>query len=167
MSRISPNLSGWASTLALLTILSSTGCLITSPRRPADLSKLTDEAQTSAKCTVVLQPARGKPDVVEMPLTEGASVQSALEFTKAARRFRRMDIHVLRLPPSQGGAPAEIQKMNVKYDRSQRMVDVLHDYTLHPSDRVVIKEDPSTIIDDMVQGIAGKMGIPILGQFLN
>ncbi len=117
-------------------------------------------------CTVVLQPGRGEQDVVQVPLTGGATVQTALDQSKATRKFRRMEIYVLRKPPSRGNRPSQVQKMNVEFNRKRRRVDAEYDYALYPNDRVVVQEDMTTIIDDTVEAVAGRMGIPIVTQLM-
>jgi hypothetical protein len=118
------------------------------------------------ECTIVVQPARGKPRVVQMPLTEGATVQTALDHSKASKRFRRMNIEVLRKPHAQASSPVPVQKMQVEYDRRRREVEIEYDYALYPNDRVIVEEDTTTVFDDMVEKVAGKLGVPMVRNIL-
>jgi hypothetical protein len=155
----------------LLTGLLAAGCA-TLDRKPvlntSDLANPPAKEQMGAgpaqtpHCTIVLQPGRGKPNVVQMPLTQGATVQTALDHAKACKRFRRMDIYVLRSPPSPGDPSARVQKMNVELNRRYRKVEIDSDYALHPNDQVFVEEDTSTVFDDMVRSVAGRLGAPIV-----
>jgi hypothetical protein len=125
----------------------------------------TQTLQTS-ECSVVIQPARGKPQVMQVPITEGDTVQTALDHTKVTRRFRRMNIHVLRSPRGQAASPAQVQKMQVEFDRKHREVKVEYDYALYPNDRIVVEEDTSTALNDMVEKLAGGLGMPVLSNMV-
>jgi hypothetical protein len=171
MSRISPKSTIWSLNALFLTALLTTGCTTVGGQSSLGLVDASQAGLDTAErptptCTVVLQPNRGTPKVVEMPLDEGATVQTALEHTKATRKFRRMDIHVLRPAQARANAPAEPQKMNVEFDRIRREVEIDHDYALFPNDRVVIEEDPSTMIDDMFHSVAGRLGVPMVNQLV-
>ncbi len=159
----------WPLAATLLIAMMTTGCTTVGEKATLSLSdpgraQLELTERQAPTCTVVLKPGLGKPVVMEMPVTEGATVQTALEHSKATRKFRRMDIHVLRPPQVRGNSPAEAQKMTAKFDRRHREVEIDHDYALYPNDRVVIEEDQSTMVDDMFQSIAGRMGLPMLRQ---
>jgi hypothetical protein len=101
-----------------------------------------------------------------MPLSEGATVQTALDFSKATRKFRRMDIYVLRTPPSAGNVPAQAQKMQVEFNRKRHRVDPEYDYALYPNDRIVVQEDPTTFFDEAIEAVAGRLGVPMISQLI-
>jgi hypothetical protein len=165
----------WTSThlpwfLVVFAAFFTTGCATVSQKSDLDLSDVASRPvteQTSAQlartpeCTIVIQPARGKPQVVQMPLSEGATVQTALDHSKATKRFNRMNIHVLRRPHDQASSSAQVQKMQVEFDRRRREVKIEYDYALYPNDRVVVEEDTTTFFDDMVEKVAGKLGVPM------
>ncbi len=157
--------------VALLASLVTTGCATVGDFSTGFLPGSSAPAGDTAaaprgSCTIVLQPSRGEPKIVEMPLHEGATVQTALDFSKATRKFGRMEIHVLRTPPAHGPGPARVQKMNVEFNRKRRWVNAEYDYALYPNDRIVVKEDATTIIDDTVEAVAGKLGIPMITQWI-
>jgi hypothetical protein len=157
-----PSFASFALASILLASLFTGGCATIDRKSTLDLADIPGApAAEVPECTIVLQPGRGKPDVVKMPLTEGATVQTALDHSKATKRFRRMDIHVLRTSPGRGSSPGRVQKMNVKFNRPRRKVEIDHDYALYPNDRVVIEEDTSTILDELVEKVGGQMGLPI------
>jgi hypothetical protein len=150
-----------------LICLASFGCATFSGNTALDLAEMPGEPKVAdlARCFLVFQPISGRPEVVEVPLEENATVQTALDHVRADKRFRRMKIHVLRRAATSGRGPGQLQKMNVEYDTRRDAVVVEYDYALHPNDRIIIEEDPSTVVDDMLRGVAGRMGLPMLQQF--
>ena len=87
-------------------------------------------------------PQYGKSKTVDVPLEEGMTIQSALKKTGADKKFRRAFIDLQRTP--KGGMP---HKMAIDYKSGQ--VGHSTNYDLHPNDRIIVTEDPSTIFDDM------------------
>jgi hypothetical protein len=72
-----------------------------------------------------------------------------LEQTRLVKRFRRMDIHVLRPAGDQRA------KLDVRYKHSDGQVDPLYDYALHAGDHLVVMENTTTVLDDMLNSVAG------------
>ncbi|MGE0756329.1 MAG: hypothetical protein AB7F89_02570 [Pirellulaceae bacterium] len=97
---------------------------------------------------IEFQPYQKKPILVAMPLNGVLYVQDALEQSGALKKFRRSQIEVFRQLPQGGG-----HKIPVKFDRGKRRVDPGSDYSVHPNDRIVVTEDTSTILDDMLQSL--------------
>jgi hypothetical protein len=93
-----------------------------------------------------------KPEISRVPLAGGMRVQQALEQSGAVGRFRRMDVRLMR--PVRDTR----QKLEVKYDHGAGSVNPLYDYALHPGDHLVVIEDTSTILDDMLESISGPVG---------
>lgn len=81
-----------------------------------------------------------------LPLTEGATVQTAIEASRAQRKFSRFHVAVSRLPAYPGAPP---QKLVSGYDHIEKQVPMEFDYSLRPGDRVVILEDTTNSIDDI------------------
>jgi hypothetical protein len=94
-----------------------------------------------------------KPILVPVPLTDVLYVQQALEQTGALKRYRRAKIELYRQLPQGGG-----HKLPIELDRGKRQVPTGSDYALHPNDRIVITEDTSTIVDDMLESLTGATG---------
>ena len=91
-----------------------------------------------------------KPILVPIPLTGVTYVQQALEQTGALKRYRRAKIELYRQLPQGGG-----HKLPIEYDRGNDKVPSESDYALHPNDRLVITEDTSTVLDDMLGSLNG------------
>lgn len=89
-----------------------------------------------------------KPEIKQFPLADGSTVQQLLENAKLVRKFRRMDIEVLRTTGDQRA------KLAVKYDHTQAQVRPEYDYALHPGDHVVVQEITKTAFDDMLESAA-------------
>ena len=96
-----------------------------------------------------------KPKLIPIPLASVTYVQQALEQSGAFKRYRRAKIELYRQLPQGGG-----HKLPIEYDRGERRVPSGSDYALHPNDRIVITEDTSTIVDDMLETLGG----PAKGQ---
>jgi hypothetical protein len=167
MSRNAPRLPYLHLVSVSLISLASLGCSTIIGSAGLDLAELPGEAEVAdlARCFVVFQPMSGRPEVVEVPLGEAATVQTALDHAKADKRFRRMKIHVLRRAAAPGRGPGQLQKMNVEYNTRRDAVVVEYDYAIYPNDRIIVEEDPSTVVDDMLKGVAGRIGLPMLKQF--
>jgi hypothetical protein len=91
-----------------------------------------------------------KPALVALPLEEPFYVQQALEKTGAVKKFRRMKIDVYRQLPQGGG-----HRIPVAYDRGRRRVAQGADYAVHHKDRIVVTEDTSNVLDDILESISG------------
>jgi hypothetical protein len=86
-----------------------------------------------------------QPQLVQLPLPEVLYIQQALEQSGAIRRFRRMKIELYRKLPNGGG-----HRLDIPFDRSKRRIPSAGDYAIHPNDRIVVTEDASTIVDEML-----------------
>jgi hypothetical protein len=102
--------------------------------------------------TLEVRAAGEKPEVGQVTLRDAMHIQDVLEQTELVKRFRRMDLHVLRVHGDQR------QKMESKYRHEDGHVDLLYDYLLYPGDHLVVVEDTSNIIDDMLGTVSGSLG---------
>jgi hypothetical protein len=108
------------------------------------------------QCAVELKAAGGKVQVGHLDLAPDATVQSVLEKTKANRKFSRATVALQRKLDS-----GEWHKMDVQYDPGAQRVDPLHDYHVQPGDRVVVTEDTTSGIEDLMKDQMG----PFSGLF--
>lgn len=147
--------------LTLMGLLSLFAGCTTIGTSGADVMELAGERQdvlpqtpqpNMAAISMEVRPAGKKHEIKQMPLGQGMRIQQALERAGLDRRFRRMDIHLMRT------AGGERHKLDVKYSREEGFVNPLYDYALHPGDHLVVIEDPSTILDDMLQSLTGPAG---------
>jgi hypothetical protein len=125
-----------------------------SPEVKSQLTAGGPNVQPAAKYVVEIRPEKGKPQAVEKDLTDPIHVQTALEKTGALGKFRRMELELYRPLPSGGW-----HKMRLEYDRSNKQVPPEFDYALLPGDRVIVTEDPRTIIDDIMARALQPLGI--------
>ena len=107
-------------------------------------------AESEATYYVEFRPHQKKPVLVSLALTEPTYVQQVLDQTKALKKFRRVKVELYRQLPQGGG-----HKIPVTYDRAKKRVDPATDYSIHPKDRLVVTEDTSTILDDMLEKLGG------------
>jgi hypothetical protein len=102
------------------------------------------------QCSVELKSASGKVQVGHLDLAPEATVQSVLEKTKANRKYSRSTVELQRKLPS-----GEWHKMGVDYDSGTKRIDPLHDYHVQPGDRVIVTEDTSSGLDDLMKEQTG------------
>ena len=102
----------------------------------------------AASITMEIRPAGKKPEMTQLQLDNGTTVQQTLEKAKLIKRFRRMNIEVMRVTGEQRA------KLDVKYDHTKARVNPLYDYALHPGDHLIVAQDTSTALDDMLESIS-------------
>lgn len=99
---------------------------------------------------VEMRGANNKSQKFNRPLVdEGTYIQGVLEQSNALRHFGRVKIELWRPRPDGHG----YHKMDIKYDRQQKMVAPDNDYALRDRDRLVFVEDESSVLDDMLGAI--------------
>jgi hypothetical protein len=82
---------------------------------------------------------------VQVDLEKETHVQDLLTRSGAIRRYRRMDITLIRTTPT--GAK---HRMGVDFDRASRKVGMQSDYAIQPGDVLLVEEDPTNTLDDML-----------------
>ena len=151
----------WIILSVAATVLSWTGCA-TIDGTAGGLSKVTGDAAVAnaqkpaapaGTYTIEVRGSFGKPQIRQVPLTGPILIQQALEQSGVAKRFRRMNIVLMR------AAGEQRHKLEVKFDRKLGTVNPLYDYALVPGDYLVVTEDNSTALDDML-GSLGPLGLP-------
>src|SRR5205823_5763235 len=95
--------------------------------------------------TVQFQTEHAKPQAKKYPIDGETFVQDALNKSGAFRRYRRMTIDLVRITPH--GSP---HKMIVSFDRSKHRIEPQCNYEVRPGDTLIITEDKSNIVDDML-----------------
>jgi hypothetical protein len=111
-------------------------------------------APPSAKFVVEIRPDKGKPRAVEKPLADQTYVQTALEQTGALKKFDRATVEIYRPLPSGGW-----HKMSLEFDHESHRVPPEYDYAVLPGDRIVVTEDTTTIMDDVMERALKPLGI--------
>jgi len=148
-----------------LGVLLLTGCSTVTASRSTLMDVLGGEAGQPAaavvpKCSIIIRAENTKPQTIQMPITGPLHVQDALDFAKAGKRFRRMNVHVLRHVAPNGDSAGGMVKINVRFDRGEKRVSVDTDCQLREGDRVVVVEDSTTALDDAIQKFTG----PVFGS---
>ena len=85
-----------------------------------------------------------------IPIEGDMFIQDALNKSGAFNRFRRSTIDLVRITP-QGAR----HSMAVAHDRSKHRIEPQCNYAVHPGDTLVLTEDKSTVIDDMMGSFGG------------
>ena len=93
-----------------------------------------------------------KPEIRQVPLQNTVFLQQALEGAGLVKRFRGMNIEVLRM---EGDTR---QKMEAKYKHAEKRVDPAYDYALHPGDHLIITEENPSTVAEMMKSVTGPLG---------
>jgi hypothetical protein len=137
--------------VASVAMLVLSGCSVidTAGDKSLPLPAGTELAQTPATTiTMEIRASGEKPKITELRLDGDTTVQQALEKAKLVKKFRRMDIQVMRVAGDQRA------KLDVKYDHTAAHVKPLYDYSLYPGDHLIVEEVTKTALDDMLESVA-------------
>ena len=143
-------------------ILSSAGCS-TLKLSPVSTGLGQDPLKTSveqsavpaATCQVEVRSRNGQVQRRQVPITDGMSVQEVLVAVRAEQIFPRILVELQR---STGKSQRPV-KMPVRYQRSNKQVNPAYNYAIREGDCLVIKEDPSNALDDMLEAVLSPLGV--------
>jgi len=149
-----------AGTLLLLTGLLAVGCnaldadkaVFADARAKGAMSASSPPGPNASRpsATVEFRSPSAAPQPVKIALEGDAfHVQQAMEKAGAWKKYSRMNVELTRKTPQ-----GRWTKMAVSCDRGKRKVDPQCDYQILPGDVLIIKEDPSTIVDDMLSKVS-------------
>jgi len=136
---------------ALVLLLGFCGCA-TAPLAEADVAQMTPDGANSPMFTVEIKPESGSVQQFDRPLTGEVWLQDVVTQSGAPKRFRRMNIEVQRR-----SANGQWAKMKAEVDRRTKKITIETDYAIHPGDRIVIVQDTSTAIDDVLGPFLGAL----------
>jgi hypothetical protein len=109
--------------------------------------KRAEEVDPSRRYQVEMANMVGQPVIFEGNIENNMTVQAALEKSGAIRRYRNMDISILRIVEGTG----QPLVLKVSYQPAKKMVSAEQDYALLPGDRVLI--EPATgLLDRLTSG---------------
>lgn len=117
----------------------------------ASAEEVSSPEQPSVKVSIKGQFSRTK--TVNLPMEHGMTLQNVLAETKVTRRFRDMEINVMRVTPQSQGVAVPLQ---AEYDAVNNRVGVLHDMTLYPGDHVMIVEVTKSPLEEALGGVLGQ-----------
>jgi hypothetical protein len=136
---------------ALLALGFSPGCSMMGVQELA-------QAPTAPTYTIEVRARGRKPKETQVVVQGNETVQSSIELVKANKLFRGLDVAVVR----QSNQSHQEEILKVPYDRRKKKVDMMHDYAVLPGDRVMIVEDNTSFIDEMLDDLpaplAGMLG---------
>ena len=93
--------------------------------------------------------ANGDTKSVTVPVAgDEFHVQQLMDKANAWRKFSRVEVELRRQTPQ-----GRQTKMAVSYDRGKKRVDPQCDYQVQAGDVLVVTEDPSNVIDDMMGAV--------------
>ncbi len=106
-------------------------------------------AENGPMVTIEYRAEKQTPQAVRIPLEgENVHVQQALDKAGAWKKFNRAEIELSRQTPQ-----GRHTKMAVTHDRGKRRIDPQCDYQIWPGDTLIVTEDPSTVVDDMLERV--------------
>lgn len=97
------------------------------------------------QAVVVIRKGEEKSERIMVNLDQETHVNDLLAKTRASDRFRRIDLQLIRTSPN-----GQKHRMGVAFDGGKRKVKPEADYFVRPGDVLVVTEDPTTIIDDLL-----------------
>jgi hypothetical protein len=97
----------------------------------------------------------GKGRRLQVPITDGMTVQDIVNAVKVRKLFARINIELQR-PVANSHKPL---KMPVTVDGFGKRVNPAYNYAIRSGDVLVIREDPSNTLDDMLDGVLSPLGI--------
>ncbi len=122
---------------------------LTSKELPVDASV----ASANGSYSVEMHPNFGAPKQYNGQLTGSTTVSEALAESGAVKKFRSMDVEILRVVEHKGKSRG--LRMPVKYERRLKGAASNQDYALLDGDRVVVKPMGGGSLMKMVGAIAG------------
>lgn len=158
-------MTAFRSAVALLAVwsLALAGChSVGSPGMMASLfggEEKPSAAEPSSTYQVIFVPKEGQPEQIQRTLSGQMHIQEALEQVGAAKKFRRIQVELVRPLPS-----GQFHRIPLDYDLGTKQLTPEFDYALLPGDRIIVKEDPSTIVDDMLQSALGPLGTKVANK---
>jgi hypothetical protein len=81
-------------------------------------------------------------------------VQEALEKTGALKKFQRFDLELYRPLPGD-----RWHRMVLEFDRGSHCVPPECDYAVLPGDRIIVIEDPHSMLDDLADQFLKPLGL--------
>ena len=111
---------------------------------------------------VIFVPTEGKPQQVQRTLSGPMHIQDALDQVGATKKFRRIEVELMRALPS-----GDFHRILCEYDLGTKRITPEFDYALLPGDRIVVKEDPRNVVDDMLASALGPLGNKFSSKFRN
>lgn len=129
--------------LAMMATSFGCGSLQTGPASPG-----ADEvaAAPNGELFVELHDADQQVYHLKAPFKDSMFVQDALRESGAMRRYRRMDLTLVRQLPN-----GQKLRVPVKYDAVKKAVTPATNYSLHPNDTLEVVQDASTTFDRMLE----------------
>jgi hypothetical protein len=124
------------------------------PKLSAEVTPGAPAGPQAAKYVVEIRSEKGKPQAVEKALAEPTHVQTALEQTGATKKFKRANVEIYRPLPSGGW-----HKMLLEFDRETHRIPPEYDYAVLPGDRIIVTEDTTSTMDDIMERALKPLGI--------
>jgi hypothetical protein len=141
----------------------TTGCAALTPQESPRLTAevvpgaagqaATQQAGFANSYTVEIRNSKGQSQSKHQELSGPLHVQEALEGTKANKKFRRFFVRLNRPLPD-----GRMHNMDLAYDRGAKRLEPEFDYAILPGDRIIVIEDNTTVIDDVMDMLNGPLG---------
>lgn len=127
--------------------LASSGChMVSMGPPPTALSAAASQSAERNTCTVEFRTSGGKVEgSKQIEVSDESHVQEMLSKSGAFKKYSRLNVELVRTTPK--GNP---HTMSVTVDSAKRRVEPQFDYHVRAGDKLVIIEDPTTALDDVL-----------------
>lgn len=129
--------------------VSATGCNVVDASKSLFATNANPTANASVAgptAVVEYRSSNGATKSVAVPVDgDDFHVQQLMDKTGAFRKFSRSEVELQRKTPQ-----GRQTKMSVSYDRGNRRIEPQCDYQVLPGDVLVVTEDPTNLLDDML-----------------
>lgn len=136
-------------TLILASLVASlmSGCALT-PSAESGLEELTGTQSTNGIYVVEYKVPQKKSEMQKFPLSEGVTVQQALEKSGLVKKAGSCELLLIRTIPG----TQRRHKMKLDYISRKRQVSPEHDYMLHADDHLVVARASHNPLEAMFPG---------------
>lgn len=145
--------------LAIATIISlsilATGCstLTSTANREVPVAATTAATAPNGTYTVEMHPHFGEPIQYKGTLTGSTTVAEALELSGSIKKFRAMEVEILRIVEHKGRSRG--LRMPVTYERNSKGPTPEQNYALLDGDRVVVKPQGGIGVTKLISAAIG------------
>ncbi|MBL8888488.1 MAG: hypothetical protein JNL67_00820 [Planctomycetaceae bacterium] len=157
MNRIALNSNTFFSAAALVTVMAlGSGCqsVFKPPGSQVATATPSGVSVDAESYSVELHSNWSNPSTSKKSFSGPVPLQKVVDDSGAARRYRNLDISVVRVSKDTG----QIVRMKAKYDPQRRQIEPQCDYDVLANDHVIIKPDNSSPLDDMVKPLNNLIG---------
>ena len=138
--------------LGLSLFLLSSGCTLYNPTKTSMGEQAIPVSKTANQYAVHMKDWRGDAKVYRGVFEESITVDDALVAAGAKRKYRSMEIDVMRRDPKSG----RMIKLAADYDTRKKRIKFEQDYAVHPGDQIVVRPKSGGAMEKLVHSVFGR-----------